>query len=85
MLRLPTIATPLAVVAALAGVQAAPAQSGQPRQPAATRSGEKTSVPSSRDKTVLPRVPTQAEKNWMDRASAASNGGGGGGGGGGGM
>jgi hypothetical protein len=80
---LPAIVTALAVVAFLAGAQAAPAQTGQPRQPAATRSGEQTRVPASRDKTVLPRAPTQGEKNWMDRASAASNGGGGGGGGGG--
>jgi hypothetical protein len=80
MLRLPAIATPLAVVAALAGVQAVPAQTGQPRE--ATRSAPlrgHASGPAARAKTGLPRTPAPDEKNWMDRASSASNGGGGGG------
>jgi hypothetical protein len=82
MLGLPAIVTPLAVVAFLASVQAAPAQTTQPRE--ATRSAPlhgHASGPASRAKTGLPRTTAPDEKNWMDRASGASNGGGGGGGG----
>lgn len=78
----PAIVMPLAIVAFLAGVQAVAAQTGQRRQPTAARSSSfnaKTARPEARRKTASPRAPTQDEKNWMDRASAASNGGAGGG------
>ena len=81
-MRVSPVVLPLAIVAVLAGVQAGPAQTGQSRQPTATRSpavNAKTAGPEMRAKTVSPRAPTQAEKDWMDRASAASNGGAGGG------
>jgi hypothetical protein len=81
-MRVSPVIVPLAIVAVLAGVQAAPAQTGQSRQPTATRSpavNAKTAGPQARAKAASPGAPSQAEKDWMDRASAASNGGAGGG------
>jgi hypothetical protein len=76
-MRVSPVIVPLAIVAVLAGVQAGSAQTGQSRQPTATRSPSVN--PQTRAKAVSPRAPSQAEKDWMDRASAASNGGAGGG------
>jgi hypothetical protein len=81
------LAMPLAAAVLLGGLQAASAQAGQPREPAASRPGSphaRTAKPAARERTPA-HGPAQDEKNWMDRASSPSNGGGGGGGGGGGM
>lgn len=75
MLVSPAIPMLLAAIALLGCVQAASAQTGQPRQPAASRSissNGQTAVPGSRNKPPLPQASTQDEKNWMDRASAPS-------------
>jgi hypothetical protein len=81
-MRVSPVIVPLVIAAFLAGMQAVAAQTGQPRQPTAARSpsvNAKTAGPQARAKAASPRAPTQAEKDWMDRASAASNGGAGGG------
>jgi hypothetical protein len=77
-------ATVMALVAAafLAGAPAVFAQSGQPRRADSARSMSfrgQAARAASHARPALPRAPTQDEKNWMDRASAASNGGAGGG------
>ncbi len=77
----PAMLTTFAVAFVLAAMAAASAQTGQPREPTATRSTSKESAgrPVSRAKAA-PRGPSEAETRWMDRASAPSNAGGGGGG-----
>jgi hypothetical protein len=81
-MRVSPAIVPLAVVTVLAGVHAVAAQTGQSRQPTTARSpavNAKAAGPQARGNASSPRAPTQAEKDWMDRASAASNGGAGGG------
>jgi hypothetical protein len=77
----PATVMPLVVAAFLAGVPAVLAQTDQPRRTASAHMSFKGQAarPASRARPALPRAPTQAEKEWMDRASSASNGGGGGG------
>jgi hypothetical protein len=73
MVRSIAIAMVLAVMAPCACAEAASVKKPHARQPAAHRSATLPKNP------PVARTPAQAEKSWMDRASAPSSSGGGGG------